>query len=139
LERGTQKSFFRKYQLLSQDYAKLITYRKGRRKKEKQVELEVTYSEATKSLISRLRHPSIQKALKSNVVLHPFRSNCIYIEIAENADAQIVAHHFDGDEVIYTVDLFVDDVDGNTNNVFSWTTTDWKEVRSKIIELKGLV
>lgn len=103
------------------------------------MELQVTYSKEIQSLVSRLRHPSIMQALRAKAVLHPMRSDCIYIEMSENSDAQITAYSFDGDEVIYSVELYVDDVYGETKEVLSWTTTDWKEVRSKIIELKGLV
>jgi hypothetical protein len=98
-----------------------------------------TYSEATQSLLSRLRHPSIQQVLKSDVMLHPIKSNCIYIEIADNADAQITAHHFDDDEVIYTVELYVDNHEGDTKQVFSWTTTVWQDVRAKVLELKASI
>lgn len=103
------------------------------------MELQVTYSKEIQSLVSRLRHPSIMQVLQSRAVLHPMRSDCIYIEMGENADAQITAYSFDGDEVIYSVELYADDVYGETKEVVSWTTTDWKEVRSKILELKGLV
>lgn len=103
------------------------------------MELQVTYSKEIQSLVSRLRHPSIMQVLQSRAMLHPMKSDCIYIEMGENADAQITAYSFDGDEVIYSVELYADDVYGETKEVVSWTTTDWKEVRSKILELKGLV
>ena len=103
------------------------------------MELQITYSKEIQSLVSRLRHPSIMQVLRSRAILHPTKSDCIYIEMSDNADAQITAYSFDGDEVIYSVDLYVDDVYGETKQVLSWTTTDWKEVRSKIVELKGLV
>jgi len=100
---------------------------------------QATYSEATTSLLSRLRHPSIQQVLKSDVMLHPLKSNCIYIEISDNADAQITAHHFDDEQVIYTVELYVDNYEGDTKEVFSWTTTVWQEVRAKVLELKASI
>jgi hypothetical protein len=65
------------------------------------------------------------------------KSNCIYIEMSENSDAQITAYHFDDEQVIYTIELYVDNVDGDTKEVFSWSTTDWKEMRSKVLELKA--
>lgn len=98
---------------------------------------EITYSKEIKKLLSGLRHPATQQTLKSRVTLHPLVSDCIYIEIADNADAQITAHHFDEEQVIYTIELYVDNVDGDTKEVFSWTTTDWKEMRSKVLELKA--
>ena len=100
---------------------------------------EVTYSEATRSLAGRLRHPSIQQTLKAGVTLHPAKSNCIYIEMSENSDAQITAHHFDDEQIIYTVELYVDNHEGDTKEVFSWTTLDWHEVRAKVLELKASI
>jgi hypothetical protein len=98
-----------------------------------------THSEATRKLVGALRHPSIQQTLKSGVMLHPVKSNCIYVEIADNADAQITAHHFDEEQVIYTVELYVDNYEGDTKKVFSWTTTVWQEVRDKMLELKASI
>lgn len=69
------------------------------------------WSEATRKTASALRH--ISNGIKARIMLHPVINDAIHVNITEKADAEIKVHQFDENSIIYVVEMFIEDVNGN--------------------------
>lgn len=81
--------------------------------------------------MQRLRHPANRMP---RVLLNPVKDNTITISMNETVDAEIRVYNYDDGVTLYEAIAWVDDVNGVESVVTVCVTTDWKELRSNVVE-----